>query len=197
MGFLVALAPIISLVTGAASAAVGVASAVTSGIAQSQALSYQAQVAAINAGISEQNATSEIAAGQNAEQIQKMKTGNMVSQTTVDVAAHGVDVGSDSAQNLVSAEKLAGSVDAMTIRYNAARAAYGYDVQAWQYKTEGQADKQGAHNALIGAALGGLGSFLGGASSLFGKAAQFKAAGVFGGGGGGGSGDISSLAGLM
>lgn len=72
-------------------------------------------------------------------------------------------------------------LDALTISNNAAREAYGYEVQAWDNETTARTGQKNARNGMLSSILGGA---LGGASSSMG--------GMFGGGGGAAAAGASS-----
>lgn len=127
-----------SLALGA-SAAGGAYSTVGSYFAaqgQKTGLKAQAALADTNARISELAAQQAVRSGQVQEQSQRLKTANLKSGQRARLAANGVDLGSDSAVNILTTTDLMGEIDADTISANAARAAWGYRTQATEYQND-------------------------------------------------------------
>lgn len=130
------------------------------GEAQGYALNYQAQVARYNAMFATR-------LGMNAAETQSFKTGANVSAIKAAQAANGVDVNSGSASRVAgSAEKL-GKADALTIRANAARTAFGYTTQSILQDVEADEARKAGQLDASAAMIGGIGSLVGGAMSMF------------------------------
>lgn len=163
---------------GAISTGLSVGGSILGGIAGNRAANYQAAVANNNAQIMKLNEDSSLEAGQNAESQQRLKTGALIKEQKAVQGASGVDVAVGTPFDVRAGAAAQGELDAQTIRYNAARQAYGYGVEAQNYKDEAKADKATAKQALIGGILGGASSFFGGASSMAGNAAKLKLAGA-------------------
>lgn len=164
---------------------------------------YQAQVARNNAIIAEQNARYEREVGEAAAGEKLLETGTKVGAQRVGFAAGGVDVNKGSAVDVQSSTRQLGALDAATILNNAARKAYGYDVEKTGFGSEailrtmsagfsrraaGRALQLGGQAAEVseeaaGAAkeaghLGAMASLLGGASSVSDKWLSFKQKGI-------------------
>jgi hypothetical protein len=110
----------------------GVMSAVGTGrqyAAASANAAYQAQVAANNAKIAQQNQNAELQAGSQQATMTGLRTRATVGKTKAEQGASNVDVNSGSFSNARSGEAEVGLLDALTVRSNAARRAYGYEVQ--------------------------------------------------------------------
>lgn len=103
---------------------------------QKTALKGQATLADTNARLSELQAQSAILQGQREEQKSRLATANLKSSQRASMAANGVDLGSDTAVNILTTTDTMGEIDANTINANAARAAWGYRTQATNYKNE-------------------------------------------------------------
>ena len=96
---------------------------------QKNAYEYQAQVSRNNAKIAEWQAQNEIAKGQQAEIEQRRKTAALKGTQTASLAARGLDISSGSALNILTDTDYMGEQDALTIRDNAAKAAWSARLQ--------------------------------------------------------------------
>jgi hypothetical protein len=142
---------------------------------------YQAQVARNNAEIARANAALTEASGVAKETAMGMKTASTVGGMKAAQGASGIDVNTGSAANVrVAAAKL-GALDALTIRSNTAREAYGYEVAATSDIAEAGLLEAEAKQAKVAGDISALGTFLTGASSV-----GLKYAGMQLGTGGGG-----------
>lgn len=139
---------------GAALPAVTAASMVSSAagsIAQGRATSasdkYNAQIAQNNAIIAQQNAAFEGEQGAANAGIEQQKTRAQVGDIKASQAANGINVNTGSAVDVRAGAAELGKLDAITIRSNAARAAYGYQTQAASDSAQAQLDRAKAKNA--------------------------------------------------
>lgn len=98
--------------------------------AMSNNLRFQADMAKINAQISETNAQATLLAGQRAQQNVRLRTAKLKSGQRVAMAANGIDLGSTTAVNVLTSTDLMGEIDAQTVENNAIRAAFGYRTQS-------------------------------------------------------------------
>ena len=117
---------------------------------------YQGGVARNNAVIQEQNATWTKQQGIAEEANQRQKTAQMAGGIQAEMAGHGVDTENGTPLRLQGDVANLGETDAITIRNNAMRKAWGFDVaasgntaQAAQDTTAGNLD---AFTSLIGGA---------------------------------------------
>lgn len=140
-------------------------SAYQQGQAASKAAAYNAQVADNNSKIATQNAEFAGAEGEANAGASAMKTASQIATIKTAQAANGVDVNSGSAVNVRASEAELGEVNALNIRANAARQAYGYATQSQQFTSQKQLDEVQSDQANTGSYLSAAGSFLGGASS--------------------------------
>lgn len=144
------------------------------GEAGAQASNFQAQVAENNAAAARQNFTWEMQAGQQRATDSEMKTRAQVGETKTGQAAAGIDVNTGSAAAVQSAEGKLGELDALTIRSNSARRAYGYEVAATSDEAQAQLDRAQASQSRISGDIGAATSLLSGASSAGGKYAMYQ-----------------------
>ncbi|MFJ3117821.1 hypothetical protein ACIPI6_14900 [Pseudomonas protegens] len=119
----------------------------------------QAQGAA-TAAASEQNAAyankaadDAIARGSFESDQQRLQTRAAIGSQRAGFAANGVDVNSGSAANIQDDTAALGELDALTIRNNAAR-------EAWGYRTQAEQNLLAAKNAKSSARAGMFGSLL-------------------------------------
>lgn len=151
---------------GALGAGAGALGAVTTGGANADAAQYQAAVARNNQIIAEQNAQYATKAGDSQEANLRQKTAQTIGMQRAQMAANGVDIGSGSPLRLQEDTAKIGELDALTIRNNAARAAYGYRVQGSDFGSNAALlDKQAA-NARTAGGIGAFSSIVGGAGSV-------------------------------
>lgn len=118
---------------GAVSSAVG---AFYGAQGQKAALKGQAAIADINAKLAELTAQSALRSGQVEEQRSRIASANLKSKQRAALGASGVDLGSDSAINILTSTDVIGEIDADTVAANAARAAWGYRTQGMNFQNE-------------------------------------------------------------
>jgi hypothetical protein len=89
-----------------------------------------------------------------------------VGRTKAAQAASGIDVNSGSAVSVQASERMLGMLDALTIRSNAARAAYGYQAEAGNEIARSKMLRQRGKMARISGLMDASGTILEGASSV-------------------------------
>lgn len=173
MPVLAAALPAITAVSGLAGAGLSAVGAVEGGKATAANDKYQAAVASYNAQIADQNATWAIQSGETQAANQGLKTRATVGAEKAAEGANGVDVNSGSAANVRAGTQSMGLLDAMTIRSNASRSAYGYQVQATNDTAQSQLDTSAAGQAVTAGDIAGGAGLLSGASTVAGKYAGY------------------------
>jgi hypothetical protein len=207
MGFIL---PIAALVAGAAGAfaaptglaALGIGATALGGVvsavggiesanAQKKAAEYQSQVAQNNAQLASQQANQTMAAGDQAAANEGLKARAQVGAIKAAQGASNVDVNTGSALDTRASAAELGELNAMTVRSNASKQAYGYQTNATSDLAQAGLYKMQAQQAPTAGLLNASGSLL---SSASGVANQYQrwslAGGGFGGsntGGGGGA----------
>lgn len=150
----------------AAIAAVGAVasagSAIAGGIAQGQAASYQAAVAANNAQIAKQNQTSAGSAAAAKTEAAGLKASEQDSGLRAAIAANNLDVNTGSPADVEKSERLTGQLNTETVERDAALTTYGYGAQATGYEAQSSLDAAEAGYAPIAGAISGAGSLLSG-----------------------------------
>lgn len=173
------LAGTASSLLGGVTGAVG---AYEQGQAASKAAKFNAQVERANAAISHENAN--IAGQAGAEQAFQVGLKNRATQGSIKAnqAAAGVEVNSGSALDVRSSAAELGQLDALTVRSNAAREAYGYQQQAESHVAQSSLDLFEAKNDQTAGLINAGSTFLGAAGSAASNFAKYQLAGGFDGG---------------
>lgn len=151
-------------VAGAAASAYG---AMQSAHAQASSDKFNQQVANNNAAIATQNATYAANAGEEAAADQQQKNRAKIGGILANQGASGIDVNQDSAVDVRDSAAQLGQLDTETIRANAARKAYGYQVDSVSDTNQSNLDKYAASNAEKAGNINAAGSVLGAASKGF------------------------------
>lgn len=144
------------------STGLSVIGALQQGRAASASAKYNAGVAANNAEIAKRNASATMAAGDTEANMVQRKTRSTVGSLKTDQAASGIDVNSKSAVDVRSSASELGMLDALSVRSNAARRAYGYQTDAASYSAQSQLDRFEASNASTAGYLNAGATLLGG-----------------------------------
>jgi hypothetical protein len=151
---------------GPAGTAVSAIGSLVTGSSTAAADAYQAQVAANNAKLSQQQGTLDIQSGEIAAVNQGLKTKAAVGSEKAQQGASGIDVDSGSAADVQAGTAQTGMVDALTIRSNAAKKAYSDEVSAQSDTEQGVLDTFAGQSAQTGSEIGAAGTLLSGASTV-------------------------------
>lgn len=104
---------------------------------------YAAEVYGRNADLAEEQAKDAVARGRESEMALRRKSRGLAGSQRANFAAQGLNTNVGSARDVVRSDQALGNLDAMTIRNNAAREAFGFNRQA-------QYDREDAQMALAG-----------------------------------------------
>lgn len=107
----------------------GVKGAYDSAKASREAYAIQSSVARENARISEEKARLALEAGQASEQNTRLRTSGLIGTQRAAMAANGIDLGEGTANDILTTSAYMGERDALTVKDNAARQAWGYRVE--------------------------------------------------------------------
>lgn len=129
---------------------------------------YESAIDEQNAKLADLSAKDALERGQVEEQRQRMVTRQTIGATRAAQAAQGVDVATGSAVDVQASEAGLGELDALMIRNNAAREAYGYKVEAINYRQQGKLAAFAGANAAAGYRAGSYSSLLEGAANTYG-----------------------------
>jgi hypothetical protein len=165
---------------GAATSAIG---AYGTASANRIALNSQANIAEINAriastvgeynaGISERKAQTALKQGEREQQRSRLGTAQLKSSQRAAMAANGIDLGSDTATNILTGTDVMGEIDADTIRQNAVMSAWGYRAEGANARIQSSIQ---AGNLTVDAsqrrgAANAINPFMSATSSLLGSA---------------------------
>lgn len=143
------------------------------GVAQRDAAYSHAELADYNAMVAELQAEDALDRGLDEEQRFRSSVRGMIGSQRAALAANNVDVGYGSALDVQADAAFLAELDVMQIRTNAAREAWGYKVQAEDYRKRGQIiRKEGDYaklaggEALVASRIGAAGTLLTTAGSL-------------------------------
>lgn len=167
-----------SLSLGALSTGLSTVGGLASAVGTYQQGMFQSKIATYNAQLADQNRQAALTAGQNSEQLKRMQTGKEVGAEAAAQAAGGTDVAGGSNEAVRSATQTAGDFDALNIRYNAARSAYGYSQEAFSNMLQAKSARTSAVSGLVGGIFKAGSSFVSGASSLTDKWLQYQMTGA-------------------
>lgn len=149
---------------------------IAQGRAESKALKYNANINDLNADVAKQNAVFAGEEGEANTAIQQEKTRQQVGAEKTQQAASGIDVNKGSAVDVRASQAETGMLDAMNIRANATRQAYGYETQEQGFKSQADIDRASAKSVKKA-------SYVKAAGTLLGEATTAASAGTFSGGG--------------
>ena len=175
----------IALGSTAAAGGVSALGSLFGGQATSQSYQYQAQIAQINAQVAKQNAAYAQETGEVEAQQSGMQTRAQIGQTKAIQGASGLDVNTGSGAAVRGSEAEIGVENQNITRANAAKQAYGYEVNAAQFTNQGSLDIASGANAVTASYFSAGSSILGAAGSVAGKWSQASTAGMFSGSGSG------------
>ena len=154
----------------AAAAALGAVVSAYGAISQGQATAaadkYQAQVAANNAIIANQNAEYAIQSGQAKATTQGLQNRAQMGRVVAAEAASGVDVNTGSAADVQTTQREIGNVDTAQVVNNAAITAYGYRTQETNFQANSQLLAAEAPQAAAAGDIAAAGGLLSSAGSL-------------------------------
>lgn len=147
---------------------------------------YQAGVAQQNAQLAKQNANYALYSGEVQAQEMGLKVRAQIGSTKATQGAGGLDVNTGSNAAVRASEKEIGDQNVAIIRSNAAKVAYGYEVQAFQDDQQAAWDMTGSQFETKAAAyakkagdISAVSSIIGGVTGAASKFSSAKSAGIF------------------
>lgn len=145
----------------------------SSGESTASMYQYQAGVAQMNKKIALQNADYARVTGEVEAQGSGMKTRALVGEIKAHQGASNIDVNSGSGVAVRDSQLEVGYQNQSIIRSNAARKAYGYEVEAAQAESQSQIYTMAARGSKTGGYIGAISSLIGGAGSVADKWYQY------------------------
>lgn len=148
------------------------------GAAQSNALRYQADVDRNNAIVQDRLASDAIDRGKEEERMHRIKIGQLKGQQVNAFAKNGVAIDSGTPLDVLADTAMIGELEALTIRNNAEREAYGYRVQGMNYRASAGNNDLAASTAKKSANTAAMTSVLSTAGSVSDKWYTYKKSGA-------------------
>jgi hypothetical protein len=155
---------------------------IQAGQAAKAAGDYNAAVARNNQIVAERQAQDALARGEVAETEQRRKVRMLASSQRAALGASGVQLDAGTPLDLLGDTAAMGELDALTIRNNAEREAYGYRVQGVNFGAEAGLQTMRGNNAMSGALMSAGGTVLSGAGNVADRWLVYNRLGMTGGG---------------
>lgn len=128
------------------------------------AYDFDAMQATQNAKIATQKQQWAAELGDQDAAASQMGTAAKIGSIKANQAASGVEVGTGSNADVITSAREIGMLDALTIRSNAAREAYGYEVEAYSNRSQAAMSTSAAKNTRAAGRIQAAGTLLGGAA---------------------------------
>lgn len=146
------------------------------GKAAQQQGDYQGAILDQNAGVADQQAADAIVRGAEAEGRSRAGTSQLTGSQRAAMAAQGIDLNSGSAADVQSNDQALGDLDALAIRRNARREAWGFKTQAANDRAQANLARMGGAGAAASANNASVGTLMSGALDLYKTYDAFKIA---------------------
>ncbi len=157
---------IASMGMSAVGAGINAFGAIQSGAAQSRMYQYQAGVAETNQKIALQNRDYALNVGETEAVRYGMGAADRAAKIKTGMSMSGMDIGSGSKADVQSSLKTVSGMDLEQTSKNAARKAYGYEVEAAQNTAQAGLYTRAASDAESAGGIKALGSLVSGAGSV-------------------------------
>lgn len=138
-----------------------------SGKAEKNAAEYNAQIAEQNAEIATQKAKWATQIGEQDVSQSQLKTRAEIGGIEANQGASGVRIDSGSSQDVRQSAREMGMLDALTIRSNAARQAYGYMTEEASDKAQAKLDRYAGKSAETAGKIKAATTLIGGAGDTY------------------------------
>lgn len=149
-----------------ASTGMSVMGSIQQGKAAEAQANYQAQVSANNAQVAKMQAEDAIKRGKQEEEEHRVQVRRMLGAQRAGIAGSGFDLGDATSQDILGDTAAMGEFDALQIRSNAAREAWGYEVQGSNFTAEAQLQRARGKSARQASYWQAGGDLLSGASKF-------------------------------
>lgn len=140
-------------------------------------LQGDADIADLNARLSDLSAKSTLRQGQREEQRSRFETTNTKDAQQTAFAGNGIALDSETAVRIMTSTDVLGEIDANTINANAARAAWGYRMEGVQFRNEALTKRATASS--LNPALAATSSLINSAGNVAESYTRLKRAGAF------------------
>lgn len=128
---------------------------------------YEAQLYGTNADLAELQAADAIARGHESELRSRRGSRQLIGSQRAALAAQGISLDTGSPLDVVENDAALGELDALTIRNNAKREAWGFQTQATQYRSQGEMARTSGRNTAKALRNRSVSTLLSGAGELF------------------------------
>jgi hypothetical protein len=162
------------------SGVVGAYGAYQKGQAEAASDKYNAQIALQNAQQARINAGFASEAGSVQAAQKSMQAKAVIGSIAANQGAGGISTNSGSALDTKTSTQELGQLDALQVRSNATKEAYGYQVQSVSDEAQARLDQQSAHYAKEASYVNAASTFLGSASDAAGNWQKIQMAGGVG-----------------
>ena len=167
------------LASSAAGGVFGAFGAAAKGKASQSMYNYQSGMAQLREKIALQNRDYSLQVGEDLASRFGIKARTEAGSLLAKQSASGIDVGSGSAVKVRESQKNVTDIDMATIRNNAARRAYGYEVEATTEGAQANLYTMAGQNARVAADFDVASSLISSASSVSSKWLQGQQAGLW------------------
>lgn len=140
--------------------------AIASGFSNAAMFSYQSALSKLKGQIADTNAEFAIQTGEQTALKTGLQQAQRFGQIRTSQAASGFDVNSGSNKQVQESQRMLDRMDQAQIRSNAARTAYGFQIEGAMARSEADAYGIAAAKAPIAGLIGAGSSILGGAASV-------------------------------
>jgi hypothetical protein len=161
-----------------ASGAIGAYGAIQSGQAQKKQARYQSAVERNNSQIATWQAQDATQRGQIEEQRQRLATARLRGSQRAAMASNGIEVGSGSPLDVLMDTAQLGELDALTIRSNAEREAYGFRSQSGNLMAQAGLTQMAGRSAQTGSYVSAGSTLLSTAATAGDRYATYKRYGI-------------------
>jgi hypothetical protein len=145
------------------------------GKAQQEVAESEAQLSDYNAQVAQVQAQDAIARGGEKESTFRSQVRGVIGSQRAGFAGANVDVGYGSAADVQADAAFLGELDALTIRNNAAREAWGYKVQAEDLRQRAAISRQGGQMAAAAGSAAATSAYIGAGATVLGGATNLMA----------------------
>lgn len=167
-----------SLAATVGSGVLAAGGAIKQGRAQKAQDNYQAAVDRNNATIAGWQADDAQRRGHIEEQRQRLATSRLAGAQRAGMASNGVEITSGSPLDVLTDTAMLGELDALTIRSNAEREAYGARVQGSNLMAQSSLTRMAGRNAQTAGYISAAGSLLSTAGTATDRYAQYRRYGI-------------------
>lgn len=174
-----AQAATLSLATTVIGGAVSAYGQIQQGRAAQGQYNYQAAVDRNNSILADRAKEDALKQGDIEERKTRLRTQQLKGEQRAGYAENNIDLGSETVSDVLSDTAMIGELDALTVRNNAERTAYEYQVQSDNYKSSAANNNLAGKNAKSASVFNAGTTLLGTASTVSDRWSDYQSKGVF------------------